>query len=462
MASKDPPSEDDPSDTASEVSFECSRLERFASSFAILGDSTTSLAVSLLFLLASIAFSWWLDGQTPLDPYQKLGPVPVNGPPIIYHVENLTDTLPDAVRQAYLQDGVIAVRGLVDKALLERLDIESAALIQEEQKKERRRKGTQFYTVRNGVLFPQPNGTHPNAFLELALQSRIPRLAATLLQEEMKEQVSTVRVIRDIFLAKDEDPYICGYHVDDMGKSIVGLLLGWLRSPYRLMSVSTGFWPATPESPGINAWIALDDIPKDGGGGFALAVGSHIASWRDEAHYVTGASSNFPPGGYRNATDLVTRRTGAGTCNLKTAAAHLHRRMEETKRVYAIQRGDVIFHTRWLFHRTVAVNHPTESVYRRYSIRYGPGSSVIPPGYGTEPSVLWDERNGGRTADEVARADGPWYPMVYPEVSSEELSLLPQLVQEKMGLAEERRLARQKEMTPLVRRLAKKQLQPAL
>ena len=73
--------------------------------------------------------------------------------------------------------------------------------------------------------------------------------------------------------------------------------------------------------------------------------------------------------------------------------------------------GDVIFHTRWLFHRTVPFvkNTTTTSnnndntkndgnndsnnnadnnnvgtnksrIYRRYSIRYGPGESIIPPG----------------------------------------------------------------------------------
>ena len=37
--------------------------------------------------------------------------------------------------------------------------------------------------------------------------------------------------------------------------------------------------------------------------------------------------------------------------------------------------------------------------YRRYSIRYGPGYSEIPKGFGMEPSVLWNEKNAGRTAE---------------------------------------------------------------
>ena len=82
--------------------------------------------------------------------------------------------------------------------------------------------------------------------------------------------------------------------------------------------------------------------------------------------------------------------------------------------------GDVIFHTRWLFHRTIpfhrdvvssrAENNEHRLMYRRYSIRYGPGTSIIPPGYGTEPSVISDIKNGGRTADDVSQHDAAWYP----------------------------------------------------
>ena len=82
--------------------------------------------------------------------------------------------------------------------------------------------------------------------------------------------------------------------------------------------------------------------------------------------------------------------------------------------------GDVIFHSRWLFHRTIpfdrdiilsrAAKNEDPMLYRRYSIRYGPGTSIIPPGYGSEPSVLSDERNGGRSADDISQYDSAWYP----------------------------------------------------
>ena len=85
-----------------------------------------------------------------------------------------------------------------------------------------------------------------------------------------------------------------------------------------------------------------------------------------------------------------------------------------------VQAGDVIFHTRWLFHRTIPFDRDMVSnrlankedpvLYRRYSIRYGPGTSIIPPGYGTETSVISEEKNGGRSADQVSQYDSAWYP----------------------------------------------------
>ena len=74
------------------------------------------------------------------------------------------------------------------------------------------------------------------------------------------------------------------------------------------------------------------------------------------AYEATGAppaSQSFPEDGYASAADLFSKRTGSGTCNIKTAAPRLHRRLEDTKRVYPVQKGDIIFQTRWMFHQTV-------------------------------------------------------------------------------------------------------------
>jgi hypothetical protein len=209
----------------------------------------------------------------------------------------------------------------------------------------------------------------------------------------------------------------------------------------------------------VNAWVALDDMPVDLGGGFALAVGSHTASWRHEAYNLTGSTHSFPKEGFKSSKDILQNRPGNGTCNIKDTAPHLHRRMEETKRVYDVRRGDVIFHKRWLFHRTIPFERDAVSVhniahndkpliYRRYSIRYGPGSSVIPPGYGIEPSVISLEENGGRTADEVSREDASWYPKVWPSVSEEELEEMKVIAAERMPVALEKSEQRKRVTRP--------------
>ena len=82
-------------------------------------------------------------------------------------------------------------------------------------------------------------------------------------------------------------------------------------------------------------------------------------------------------------------------------------------------------------------------LHRRLSLRYGPGSSIIPQGYGTELSVLWDKSNGGTRADQV---DGPWYPKVWPETCALELSEIKSLVEDKIPVAERLRDLRLKEM----------------
>lgn len=439
-----------------------SRLETWiVEHFAVLGDSGTALFASCgIMCLAwylrtasssSISFpSFWRNTDL-TDPYLELGPVPEIGPAIVYMVNgtsrNGTLLISDEIRAAYAKDGVVAIRGLLSKEMLEQLDLPSQSLLNPKP-----RKGGQFHTVHHSSLFTEP------AFWQVAVESDVPQAAYQLLQHVVVSPPSstktpphagftTLRVLRDIFLVKDpDDAYICGWHVDDLG-----------------------FWPATPESPGINAWIALEENQSS----FAVAVGSHIAKWRHQAYYETGASVNFPPGGYRDAADYLAHRTGSGTCNLKTAAPHMHRRMEETARLYTLQPGDVVFHTRWLFHRTV-VREPVSMggspqsssprthdksgprLERRYSVRYGPGSSVIPPGYGTEPSVLWDPTHGGKTADEICANDGPWYPQVWPVSLDIEKRAVPALVRDQLSVALQRRHAHESELAPLVRALARK------
>jgi len=222
------------------------------SKIAILGDSPISLGVSFMILLVAFGISLRLDDK-PVDPYTKLGPVPIIDPPRIYPANEVHPFVSDEIRRAYQKDGVVAVRGLIDSDLLQALDRESAMLVDEHRQKSKgnnKRQGTQFHMAIHNSIFREPptliDASDPTqynttGFQELILQSKVPLVAAGLLGLKANE---TLRLMRDIFLTKDEDPYICGWHVDDLG-----------------------FWPATPESPGINAWVALDDMPLEHGGG---------------------------------------------------------------------------------------------------------------------------------------------------------------------------------------------------
>jgi hypothetical protein len=455
-------------------------------SLAIFGDSSWALLASFGLLVAAVGVALYMDdgigSSSNVDPfeiaYQQLGPTPKIDPPRIFEFRR-GELVTEEMRIAFAKDGVIAVRGILYPELLERLDAASNSLILEQQAKNKKKpkvltgrktpSNSQFFTVQQGAVFlnltkdnedkDDNEGIPP--FLEVSLASDIPKIVADLLQLQSTNdtKTETLRLMRDIFLTKDEEEYICGWHVDD-----------------------TGFWPATAAAPGVNAWIALDDMPIERGGGFALAVGSHTAAWKEQAYQVTGSTHTFPHQGFSSAQDVLDRRVGNGTCNIATAAPHLQRRMEDTKRIYDVQRGDVIFHTRWLFHRTVPfdrqhveanantdTNTNTNSgdqhqplLYRRYSIRYGPGSSEIPRGFGTEPSVIWKAQNGGRTADQVAEQDAAWYPQAWPPTttsdSTKELEQMKMIAQERLPSVLEQANVRRKQMRP--RRASRHSKQP--
>jgi hypothetical protein len=85
-------------------------------------------------------------------------------------------------------------------------------------------------------------------------------------------------------------------------------------------------------------------------------------------------------------------------------------KLEEASEIVDLRRGDVIFATRLLFHRTLAVTPEGLEFFAkngkeallRYSIRYVPGSATLIKGLSSEWSVLDNSANFGRTLDEVA------------------------------------------------------------
>mmetsp|Transcript_42444 Transcript_42444/g.77552 ORF Transcript_42444/g.77552 Transcript_42444/m.77552 type:complete len:139 (+) Transcript_42444:3-419(+) len=109
----------------------------------------------------------------------------------------------------------------------------------------------------------------------------------------------------------------------------------------------------------------------------------------------------------------------------------------------------------------------SNNIFRRYSIRYAPGTAVVPPGYGVELSVLHDYDNANRTLDEIVERSGPWYPKVWPHVlkrkplqssgkssvnesEKEEIEGLSKLVHENMPKAEGLQKKRKKEIQRLL------------
>merc|ERR1712176_990540 len=143
-------------------------------------------------------------------------------------------------------EGVIVIRGLFDHDLMDRLEKDSQAL------DENNFKGQTFANLKFGPVFSN------TALREVALSSAIPRFVATVLLDMDKDVVrndkdtvspasSTLHLLKDAFLAKGGEKKCCGWHVDDQG-----------------------FWPTNARSePGVNAWIAIDDMPAKHGGGLA-------------------------------------------------------------------------------------------------------------------------------------------------------------------------------------------------
>ena len=358
------------------------KWDKLSTTLALFGDSNLALFFSFTLLVLSFLISLCTDGNiniqnNPLShwwkisptetAYRKLGPTPNIVPPKIFHIDtnNQDDDNDDdnddynlvsqEMQESFDRDGVIAIRGLLDLDLLRLIDYTTADIISKEKEKikakekkkpklltGRKKTPKQFFTVNQGAIFssfsspiddennststPSTSSDIISPFIKIAMLSKIPRVVANLLHFDSDSDETcgsaksnkTLRILRDIFLAKDEEEYICGYHVDD-----------------------TGFWPALVENPGepigINAWVALDDMPIENGGGFALAVGSHSASWREEAYNLTGSTHCFPDGGFQSSRDVLQNRPGNGTCNIQHTAPHIHRRMEETKRVYDIK-----------------------------------------------------------------------------------------------------------------------------
>jgi hypothetical protein len=160
----------------------------------------------------------------------------------------------------------------------------------------------------------------------------------------------------------------------------------------------------------------------------ALAPGSHKAEWRHEAYNSIGLNLTFQ-GGFTK--EDITEFAQAGgklltTCEMNQQAPEIREKIEATKFIPDIKKGDIIFATRSLFHRTVPVTPEGKRFYEskgiqylnRYSIRYVPGSARLPYGWTFEWSITSNRENEGATLDSAMeeKQNYLWYPRVWPTV----------------------------------------------
>lgn len=329
--------------------------------------------------------------------------------------------------------GVVLIRGLLDDELLDRLEKDSQAIIENSQQQHNSDK---FVNVKFGPVFSD------TSLREAALSSAIPPFVAiALLGMEMdqgkdckREDVafSSLHLLKDAFLAKGGEKGCCGWHVDD-----------------------SGFWPTSAASrPGVNAWVAIDDIPANHGGGLAVSPGSHQAPWRHRAYEAIGSTKMYPDEGLVPGTPafdkaMKSKVPGSAygkTCNMEGEDPELARVIDGTRKVFDFRKGDVLFHTRWIFHRSMPLTKlgeehfremGTKPTFKRYSIRYDYGDSRLLRGLNAEFAAVLNDENKGKALAEVCRDDGPFYPRCWPEsMSANELKEVDRLVAEKFPIAE--------------------------
>jgi Phytanoyl-CoA dioxygenase (PhyH) len=216
----------------------------------------------------------------------------------------------------------------------------------------------------------------------------------------------------DVFLAKPvHGTTVCDWHVDDQQ-----------------------FWPAQfgstasqrsgKDQHGVNVWVSLDDMPADCAGSMAVAPGSHRAEWRERAYEALGQNRSADVDlTLDDVINFFSNPSRRGTCTIGNVDVELREMIEKLSVVVDVKRGDCIFCTRLLFHRTLDVtekgkSHYSKATLNRYSIRYVPGSTRLP---GVYNSLDWahmaDEANAGRSLDEVVALGACcWYPLVWPTV----------------------------------------------
>jgi hypothetical protein len=314
-----------------------------------------------------------------------------------------------AQRESFQENGYVVISGLLSEEEAKELVVAGESVV----KKDNRKSTLYFQIAERGIMICGPSNPDLDdksrtgiiaAFRNVAVRSRIPHAAAELMGLDPNEE--TVKILRDLFLGKSVDEgKTCGWHVDDHS-----------------------FWPedysnSSPSADGINAWIAMQDMPAKFGGSLALAPGSHKADYRFAAYSSLGLDLSVP-GQSKEEIYKSIKQNGFRSCTLHQTSPELHEKMEKVAFVPDLKCGDVIFHTRWLFHKTAPLNDDGREHFRengllclnRYSVRYVPGTARLPQGFVNEWSMLSDSSNAGKMLKDVS---GDWYPTVWPGIDDD-------------------------------------------
>lgn len=174
-------------------------------------------------------------------------------------------------------------------------------------------------------------------------------------------------------------------------------------------------------------------MPAKYGGSIAVSPGSHVASWRHDAYTAIGQNHSTDANPTKEEMfELFSQGPPKNnSCNMHNSDPELRQKIEATKVVFDVKKGDVLFADRMLFHRTLEMTEEgrkffgkiSNTVFKRYSIRYVPGSARLPSGFNVEASILYNAKNEGRTLNEVAdhvdNSGAVWYPQVWPSLDED-------------------------------------------
>ncbi len=327
----------------------------------------------------------------------------------------------DKVRAAFDTEGVVVIRGLIDDDLLSRLEVDSNAIVESGESGN----AVTVKSLKFGPVFAD------TSLREVALFSSIPKFIAEVLLDHMgikssdnvneNSDACSLHLLKDAFLAKGGEKSCCGWHVDD-----------------------AGFWPTNARSkPGVNAWIAIDDIPAKYGGGLGVSPRSHRASWRQRGYEAIGSTQIYPDEGLQKGVGVKIGKT----CDMEVADPELAHMIDKSQKVFDFEKGDVLFHTRWLYHRSMPLTSAgrehfaklgKEPTLKRYSIRYEYGDSCLLKGFmSLELPVFLNPENKGKTLAQINREEGPFYPRCWPEsMNMNQIEEMNRLVADKFPIAE--------------------------